>query len=72
MSFPARVLILLTCLVSMMTFAEEESGEDVPSIDLLLFLGEWETDNGAWIDPNEFEDDSFEQLIETSGEAKNE
>ena len=72
MSFPVRVLLFLTCLVSMLTFAEEESREDIPSIDLLLFLGEWETDNGEWVDPYDFEDDSFEQLIEPVGEDSNE
>ena len=64
MSFPVKVLILLTWLVTMWAYAEEEGDEGVPSVELLLFLGEWETDNGEWIDPGEFEDDSFEQLID--------
>ncbi len=31
--------------------AEEPS----PSLELLEFLGEWETDGGHWIDPTEFD-----------------
>ena len=68
MSFPVRVLVLLTWLVSMWAYAEGKTNDEVPAMELLLFLGEWETDNGEWIDPGEFEDDSFEQLIDPVNE----
>lgn len=29
--------------------------EPSPSIELLEFLGEWETDEGHWIDPTQFD-----------------
>ncbi len=28
-----------------------------PSLELLEFLGSWETDDGEWIDPSELEDE---------------
>ena len=36
--------------------AREGSEEsDIPSLELLEFLGDWETDDGEWIDPEELE-----------------
>ncbi len=29
---------------------------DMPSMALLEFLGTWETDDGEWVDPAQFED----------------
>lgn len=35
---------------------EDNATHDLsPSIELLEFLGEWETDDGHWIDPTEFD-----------------
>jgi hypothetical protein len=39
----------------MNTAGEEQDGE-TPSLELLEFLGGWETDNGERIDPTELED----------------
>ena len=36
------------------TRQEEKSGE-IPSLEFLEFLGEWETEDGRWIDPEELE-----------------
>lgn len=72
MSFPARALLLLTWLISGWTYAQAESNESAPVLELLLFLGEWETDNGEWVDPGEFEDDSFEQLIDAASDETDE
>ena len=69
MSFPVRVLVILAWLVSMGAFAEEDKTDGgTPAMELLLFLGQWETDNGEWVDPGDFEDDSFEQLVDTADE----
>ncbi len=65
MSYPLRVLMLVTCMISTWTYAVEENEDnDVPSLEMLEFLGEWETTEGEWVDPGELVDDSFEQLIE--------
>ncbi len=45
-----HLIILVSLVFSMSTFAEEET----PSIDLLEFLGDWETQGGQWIDPTQF------------------
>jgi len=34
-----------------------------PSLQLLEFLGSWDNGHGEWVDPTEFADDSFEQLV---------
>ncbi len=48
-------------------FAEEQmNSEEMPSIAFLEFLGEWETDDGEWIDPVELENEEIGQLIETT------
>ena len=43
-----------------------EPGEQ-PSVEMLEFLAEWETDQGEWAGPAQFEDDSFDQLFEENG-----
>ena len=52
--------ILLLGLLSSPTFAQEpdQAGSEeseIPSLELLEFLGDWETDDGEWIDPEELE-----------------
>ncbi len=34
---------------------EDTSQASGPSLELLEFLGEWETDEGHWIDPTQFD-----------------
>ncbi len=41
----------------------------MPSMDFLEFLGEWETEQGEWIDPIELEDEEVGKLIETTIEV---
>ena len=73
MSFPVRALVMLTWLVSMGAGAKEEDTDDgTPAMELLLFLGQWETDNGEWVDPADFEDDSFEQVVDPAEEDADE
>lgn len=46
---------------------------EVPGVELLEFLGEWETEEGEWIDPEEMEDDYLaRQLSGTVSADKNE
>jgi len=54
--------VLLAGLLSSPGFAQEpgqlrEGSEEseMPSLELLEFLGDWETDDGEWIDPEELE-----------------
>lgn len=58
-----------------MLFAEEnETVDDTSTIDFFEFLGNWEIDDGEWIDPNEIaaEEDmeiTFEPQQDTSRET---
>jgi hypothetical protein len=36
-----------------------------PSLELLEFLGNWETSDGEWVDPNELLDEKLSAEIET-------
>lgn len=54
--------VLLLGLLNSPAFAQESGpvreGTEVaemPSLELLEFLGDWETDDGEWIDPEELE-----------------
>jgi hypothetical protein len=38
--------------------------QELPTAEFLEFLSEWETDQGEWVGPALFEDDSFDQLFE--------
>ncbi len=47
MSYLLRVLMLVTCMISTWAYAVEENEDnDVPSLEMLEFLGEWETTEG--------------------------
>lgn len=43
--------------------AEEQETKEVPSIEFLEFLGEWQTDEGEWIDPEDMEDEYLAQQL---------
>ena len=52
--------ILLLGLLGSPAFAQEPEQvgteeSEMPSLELLEFLGDWETDDGEWIDPEELE-----------------
>lgn len=34
---------------------QQEPGPEIPSLEFLEFLGEWETEDGRWIDPEEID-----------------
>ncbi len=49
----SKVVILIS-LFQPPVFAEEVD------LELLEFLGEWETDDGEWVDPDQFEEEENE------------
>lgn len=57
------------CLISSL-FAEERTNEETPSMDFLEFLGDWETEQGEWVDFVELEHVESEKLIETTIDSK--
>ncbi len=51
----SRALLVLTlCVFSVQAKALNEEQE--PDMELLEFLGEWETEDGEWLDPTSLED----------------
>ena len=48
------------------TQEKEQQEQTKPSLELLEFLGDWETDDGVWIDPSE-----LNQIILPEKEGKN-
>ena len=43
------------------------AAEEAPSLDLLEFLGSWETQEGNWIDPTQFVENPEWAEIEPDG-----
>jgi hypothetical protein len=41
------------------------------TIEFLEFLADWETDQGDWVGPDSFIDDSFDQLYEVDLDKEN-
>ncbi len=61
------LLLIMMSLLPLPNHAQTLTGdtaETYPSAEFLEFLSEWETDSGEWAGPEQFEDDSFEQLFE--------
>jgi len=46
---------------------QQETDTEIPSLEFLEFLGEWETEDGQWIDPEE-----LDQISLPDTEKKNE
>lgn len=61
--------MLLLCFITSLFAGEQTATETMPSMAFLEFLGEWETEEGEWIDPLELEDEDFGKLIETTIET---
>lgn len=64
--------ILLSGLLSTPAFAQEpeqtrktSEESETPSLEFLEFLGDWETEDGEWIDPEE-----LDQIALTDSEQK--
>lgn len=47
----------------------ESLEEALPSIEFLEFLGQWETEDGEWIAPEELANEEFAQLLEAAFET---
>jgi hypothetical protein len=62
------LLLLSMILFSPLLQAETQEDDEAPSLELLEFLGEWETSDGEWIDPEELEDDDFAKLMSLTGD----
>ena len=53
---PGRDLLLgIMFMLNTSAIASEPTARELPSIELLEFLGDWETADGEWIDPAELE-----------------
>ncbi len=63
---PSLMFILLAMNTSI--YAEEQDTEVELTIELLEFLGEWETEEGKWIDPIELDDDFYATLSQEQDE----
>ncbi len=46
---------------------QQKTSPEIPSLEFLEFLGEWETEDGRWIDPEE-----LDQMSLPDTEKKNE
>jgi len=58
--FVMATLLLLTCLPQAHALEPEEvknpqTEQESPTLDFLEFLGEWETEDGEWIAPDDLE-----------------
>ncbi len=59
-------LLLATLLAQSATRADEPVAPAAPSVELLEFLGAWETDGGEWIDPAVLEQDAVDELLDSA------
>lgn len=65
-----RLSLMLMALYSSMLVAQEVAKDEMPVLDFIEFLGEWETEEGEWIDPNEFETEDYAELESEGPEAQ--
>ena len=64
MSYLLRIWIIFIVLIPLTSLAQTAEDEEELTIEFLEFLSEWETQLGDWVGPEDFEDDSFDQLYE--------
>lgn len=65
MKFPLDGLSLFMMgLLVTQVYSATEQNEQLPTEELLEFIADWETNQGEWVGPALFEDDSFDQIIE--------
>ena len=64
-------LMLSICLLMSFTQAPAETTVELPSDELLDFLGQWQQVDGEWMDPTELQDISMLEQDSLKGE-KNE
>ena len=68
MSYLLRIWIIFIAIISLTSQAQTAGEEEEVSIEFLEFISEWETSLGDWVGPENFEDDSFDQLYEDETE----
>ena len=51
-----RLLMAMILLMNVSAIPAQGAEQGSPSLELLEFLGEWETEDGKWVDPTEFKD----------------
>lgn len=74
MQHKLRVSVLLWLFVASVQADEQETAPTAVDEDFLLFLGDWEDEQGHWQDPLEYEDEKWTQLDDrqvTDDEYKN-
>ena len=52
--YSAAVMLLM--LASLQCAAEEAANNEAPSMEMLEFLGRWETTDGKWVDPTRMDE----------------
>ncbi len=74
MACRVSVCVLLLFSISSL-YAEELTNDEqqaaIPSMDFLEFLGEWETEQGEWLDLEILEDNEIEKILETNIDNEN-
>jgi hypothetical protein len=58
----------MSVFIPSITPAGSSQEEEVPTMELLEFLSQWETEHGEWEGPALFEDDTFDQIYEDDGD----
>ena len=53
MTCRVSLMVILMAQVATLVYAADESVAAEPTADFIEFLGEWETTDGEWVDPNE-------------------
>ena len=53
MTCRVSLMVILMAQVATPVYAVDESVATEPGADFIEFLGEWESTDGEWIDPNE-------------------
>lgn|GEM_PF-2015101 len=66
---PGRDLLLgIMFMLNANAIASEPTARELPSVELLEFLGDWETADGEWIDPTELEQMGLPEQAPAEGE----
>lgn len=71
MNYRLSLMVMIMTSLPSLIIAEEQTVEELPSIGFLEFLGDWESDQGEWIDPNVFDEDIFAELPDNKSEEDN-
>ena len=64
MNFPPRLVLLIMIFTSPLSHSQTDTEAELPGEELLEFLGEWETEDGELLDPADFEEEDFAELLQ--------